>query len=359
MTHGRRCGRAQRGAGSAARGVTPVPVPPSGQPVPRRRALPDRDPELRGAGGAARRRRRGGGARHHGQPGLPGQRRDAALRGRAGRDGRASAPTTASRSRCSSARGRSGTSARVAAVRRGAVPGRRAARHAPAAVRRRRHAARRSSTGIRGFLVADTGLLELLSRDAAGRASSPRGSCGRCRPCSRPSNPLTVRLLEQLGASTINVPSDLTLGQLAEMRAASHAADRPVRGGARTAWAAWSAARRRPTWSRWPRRCTSSSGCATPGRCTPAGCTWSDEASLIAREKVRRAAVALEWMARSGLGLVQSGPAAAGPRRPGADSHEQRPAQQRLAGRRRRGRAGPPGRAALLGADGGPTAGGR
>ena len=36
-----------------------------------------------------------------------------------------------------------------------------------------------------------------------------------------PSNPLSFRLLEQLGASTINVPSDLTLGQIAEMRAVS------------------------------------------------------------------------------------------------------------------------------------------
>jgi tRNA isopentenyl-2-thiomethyl-A-37 hydroxylase MiaE len=44
----------------------------------------------------------------------------------------------------------------------------------------------------------------------------------------------------------------------------------------------------------------------------PSGLHLVDEACLIAREKVHRAAVALEWMQRSGLGLVQSGPDAAG-----------------------------------------------
>src|SRR5215467_2724849 len=44
----------------------------------------------------------------------------------------------------------------------------------------------------------------------------------------------------------------------------------------------------------------------------PSGLHLVGEASLIAREKVHRAAVALEWIKRSGLDLVQSGPAAAG-----------------------------------------------
>ena len=36
-----------------------------------------------------------------------------------------------------------------------------------------------------------------------------------------PSNPPALRVLERLGATTVNVPSDMTLAQLAEMRAAS------------------------------------------------------------------------------------------------------------------------------------------
>jgi hypothetical protein len=44
----------------------------------------------------------------------------------------------------------------------------------------------------------------------------------------------------------------------------------------------------------------------------PSGLHLADEAAAIAREKVHRAAVALEWIARSGLDLVQSGPGAKG-----------------------------------------------
>jgi len=44
----------------------------------------------------------------------------------------------------------------------------------------------------------------------------------------------------------------------------------------------------------------------------PSGLHLVKDAALIAREKVHRAAVALEWIKRSGLDLVQSGPAAPG-----------------------------------------------
>src|SRR6185312_15724581 len=47
----------------------------------------------------------------------------------------------------------------------------------------------------------------------------------------------------------------------------------------------------------------------------PSGLHLADEAAAIAREKVHRARVALEWMDRSGLGLVQSQPGAPGPPR--------------------------------------------
>jgi hypothetical protein len=36
-----------------------------------------------------------------------------------------------------------------------------------------------------------------------------------------PSNPVTVKILEDLGASTVNIPADVTLAELAEMRAAA------------------------------------------------------------------------------------------------------------------------------------------
>jgi tRNA isopentenyl-2-thiomethyl-A-37 hydroxylase MiaE len=44
----------------------------------------------------------------------------------------------------------------------------------------------------------------------------------------------------------------------------------------------------------------------------PSGLHLVDEAARIAREKVHRASVALEWIRRSGVDLVQSGPGADG-----------------------------------------------
>jgi hypothetical protein len=44
----------------------------------------------------------------------------------------------------------------------------------------------------------------------------------------------------------------------------------------------------------------------------PSGVHLVGEAAAIAREKVHRAGVALEWITRSGLDLVQSGPGAKG-----------------------------------------------
>jgi hypothetical protein len=44
----------------------------------------------------------------------------------------------------------------------------------------------------------------------------------------------------------------------------------------------------------------------------PSGLHLAADATAIAREKVRRAQIALEWIARSGLELCQSGPGAPG-----------------------------------------------
>ena len=80
--------------------------------------------------------------------------------------------------------------------------------------------ARAAEHGIRGFLIADPGLLQLVTGlQASGQL--PATIVWKVSAVLAPSNPLSFRLLEQLGASTINVPSDLTLGQIAEMRAVS------------------------------------------------------------------------------------------------------------------------------------------
>jgi hypothetical protein len=164
--------------------------------------------------------------------------------------------------------------------------------------------------GIRGFLVADTGLLELLAQmQACGEI--PASVVWKVSAMLAPSNPLTVRQLERLGASTINVPSDVTLGQLAEMRAATRVpidlyveAPSAMGGVVRGQEAADLVTVAAPMYVKF--------GLRNSRLLYPSGLHLVDEAVMIAREKVHRAGVALEWMRRSGLGLVQSGPGAAG-----------------------------------------------
>jgi hypothetical protein len=93
------------------------------------------------------------------------------------------------------ARGAAGTEACVAEVQRGV------------------------ELGIRSFLVADVGVLALLGRMKR-EGGLPRSLVLKTSvllPCA---NPETASTLEQLGASTINVSTDLSTTELAEIRAA-------------------------------------------------------------------------------------------------------------------------------------------
>src|SRR5215831_9597124 len=164
--------------------------------------------------------------------------------------------------------------------------------------------------GIRGFLVADTGLLELLA-EMQSRGEIPASVVWKVSAMLAPSNPVTVYQLERLGASTINVPSDVTLGQLAEMRAATSVpidlyveAPSGMGGVVRGQEAADLVAVAAPMYVKF--------GLRNSRMLYPSGLHLVDEAARIAREKVHRASVALEWIRRSGLDLVQSGPGATG-----------------------------------------------
>src|SRR6202035_3763107 len=118
--------------------------------------------------------------------------------------------------------------------------------------------------------------------------------------------PLGFRVLEQLGGSTINVPSDLTLGQLAEMRAASSV---PIdlyvetpdwMGGVVRAHDAADLIRvAAPMYVKF--------GLRNSQLLCPSRVRLGYEAVSIATEKVHRAAAAVEWIGRSGMELVQSG----------------------------------------------------
>lgn len=73
--------------------------------------------------------------------------------------------------------------------------------------------------GLRSILVADLGQLWVLGkmRDAGLLPADLRFKVSASLPAS---NPATARLLQDLGADTINVPVDLSVAQLAELRAA-------------------------------------------------------------------------------------------------------------------------------------------
>jgi hypothetical protein len=164
--------------------------------------------------------------------------------------------------------------------------------------------------GIRGFLIADPGLLQLVGElQAAGEL--PASVVWKVSAVMAPSNPLTLRQLEQLGGSTVNVPADVTLGQLAEMRAATGVpidlyveAPDGMGGIVRGHEAADLVSVAAPMYVKF--------GLRNARPLYPSGVHLEADAAAIAREKVHRAAVALEWIRRSGRDLIQSGPGAKG-----------------------------------------------
>jgi hypothetical protein len=164
--------------------------------------------------------------------------------------------------------------------------------------------------GIRSFLVADIGLLSLLSDMQTARELPP--SCvWKVSVLMAPSNPASLRVLERLGAGTVNIPSDVTLAQLAELRAVSSLpldlyVESPdgLGGVVRGNEAGDLVAAGAPLYVKL--------GLRNARPLYPAGEHLVAEASAIARAKVQRAAVALEWMRRLHPELHQSASAAEG-----------------------------------------------
>lgn len=84
-------------------------------------------------------------------------------------------------------------------------------------------AKRAASLGIRNVLVADEGLLWLL-HEARSNGELPADMRFKISVLIGPVNPMGFRVMAALGGDSINVPSDLSLSQCAEIRAASNAA---------------------------------------------------------------------------------------------------------------------------------------
>ena len=185
--------------------------------------------------------------------------------------------------------------------------------------------ARAAEAGIRSFLIADTGLLVLL-RDMQAAEELPADCGWKISVAMAPSNPAALVVLEGLGATTVNIPSDVTVAELAEMRAATSLpidlyVESPdslggvVRGNELADLVGFGA----PLYAKF--------GLRNSRPLYPAGEHLYDEAAAIARAKVARAAVALEWLARLDPDLVQSAPGAAGLRVPVPASEQQLPVE--------------------------------
>jgi hypothetical protein len=73
--------------------------------------------------------------------------------------------------------------------------------------------------GVESILVSDIGILDVMGR-AKSNGDLPAHLIIKTSVMMAPSNPASARLLETLGATTINIPSDLTIPQIAAIRAA-------------------------------------------------------------------------------------------------------------------------------------------
>lgn len=160
--------------------------------------------------------------------------------------------------------------------------------------------------GIRSFLIADHGLLAVVAELQRG-GELPADVVWKVSVMTAPSNAASLRVLEQLGATTVNIASDVTLEQLAELRAASaipldlyvespDALGGVVRGNEAGDLVAVGA----PLHVKL--------GLRNARALYPSGDHLVAEATAIAREKVRRAALALEWLRRLHPELTQSAP---------------------------------------------------
>ena len=79
---------------------------------------------------------------------------------------------------------------------------------------------RAAALGVRGALVGDEGLV-LLTKKMKEHGQLPKNFVIKCSVQMMASNPVSIRLLQDAGADTYNVPTGLTLPKLAAIRAAT------------------------------------------------------------------------------------------------------------------------------------------
>jgi len=164
--------------------------------------------------------------------------------------------------------------------------------------------------GIRGFLIADLGLLNVL-KQAQVRGEIPASVVWKVSVMLAPSNASTLGVLASLGAHTVNLPTDLTLHELAEMRSVTDLpldlyveAPDGLGGVVRGEQVADLVTVAAPLYAKF--------GLRNSRAIYPSGMHLQADAEVIGREKVRRAQISMEWLERSGVSITQSKPGAPG-----------------------------------------------
>jgi hypothetical protein len=169
---------------------------------------------------------------------------------------------------------------------------------------------RAAEFGVRSVLIADIGTLWMFTRMRRDGAL-PAEMQAKVSVMLPAANPASARVLSDLGASTLNLPSDLTLSQIAAIRAT---VDIPLDlyieapdnlGG-------FVRLHELPELIRVAAPVYLKFGLRNAPDLYPSGSHLETTAVALTRERVRRARLALELLERTGMAFATSAPGAAG-----------------------------------------------
>jgi hypothetical protein len=165
-------------------------------------------------------------------------------------------------------------------------------------------AVRATELGVRCLLVADEGVLWTLHR-ARSRGLLPAGTTLKVSALIGPVNPAAYAVYEQLGADSLNVPSDLTLDHLTQIRRVSRApmdmyveAPDDLGGYIRMYEIAELIRRGAPLYLKF--------GLSKAPSIYPSGLHLRETVLSTARERVRRGRLVLDLLSRHGAGDAMS-----------------------------------------------------
>ena len=169
---------------------------------------------------------------------------------------------------------------------------------------------RAADHGIRSVLISDVGLLSVFGRMRAA-GDLPGDMQAKISVMLPISNPGTAQLLVELGADTLNLQTDLSLSQIAEIRAAVDVpldlyveAPDNLGGFVRLSELPEIVRIAAPTYIKF--------GLRNAPDVYPAGSHLESLTTALSRERVRRARLGLELLGRAGVDLTTSAPRAAG-----------------------------------------------